>query len=305
MPGYFNLYWDERAGKMLIEVDKFGQEFLYQESMPAGVGSNDIGLDRNQLGRTAIVRFDRSGPRVLLTEVNYSFRANSNDADERRAVRESFAQSVLWGFDVQAEDDGRVLIDATQFFLRDSHGVGARIQQAQQGTYKVDPTRCAFSLERTKAFPKNTEVETIITLTGEPAGAWITDVTPNPESVTVHEHHSFVELPGPGFVSRAFDPRSGFFPMEYMDFATPVDQRIDKRFIERHRITKGGTITYYLDRGAPEPIRSALLDGARWWTQAFEAAGFPNGFKAELLPEGADPMDLRYNVINWVHRATR
>jgi hypothetical protein len=143
----------------------------------------------------------------------------------------------------------------------------------------------------------------------------VRDVTPSPESITVREHHSFVQLPPPGYKPRAYDPRASFFGIGYMDYATPISEPIVKRFIARHRLEKKDPteamseavqpIVYYLDRGAPEPIRSALLEGARWWNQAFEAAGYKNAFRVELMPEGADLMDLRYNVIQWIHRSTR
>jgi hypothetical protein len=305
MAGYFPLYWDEKKGNLYIEVDKLDTEFLYVNSLPAGIGSNDIGLDRGQLGGARIVRFERSGPKVLLIEPNYRYRAITPESAERRAVEQSFAQSVLWGFEVQAEDAGRVLLDATGFFLRDAHGVAAAFQRAKQGTYHVDPSRCALYLPGTKNFPNNTEVEATITLTGEPQGGFIAQVTPSPDAVTVRQHHSFVALPGPGYEPRAFDPRAGYSGIEFADYSAPLGEPMNKRFISRHRLQKGRTLSYYLDRGAPEPIRSALLEGARWWSQAFAAAGFRDAWRVELLPEDADPMDTRYNVIQWVHRATR
>jgi hypothetical protein len=315
LAGYFNLYWDAKAGKLWLEIDKWDSEFLYQSGLPAGVGSNDIGLDRGQLGATRIVRFERSGPKVLLMEENLSFRAVSGDADEKRAVRDSFAESVLWGFTATAEENGRVLVDATDFFLRDAHGVTNALRRAKQGAFKLDASRSAIYLPNTKNFPLNTEVEATLTFTGDEPGRWVRDVTPDPSAITVREHHSFVQLPPPGYKPRVYDPRSSFFGISYMDYATPVTEPIVKRFAARHRLEKRDPavamsepfepIVYYLDRGAPEPIRSALLEGARWWNQAFEAAGYKNAFRVELLPEGADMMDLRYNVIQWVHRATR
>jgi len=314
-PGYFNLYWDAKQGKLWLEIDKWSTEFLYQSGLPAGVGSNDIGLDRGQLGRTAIVRFERSGPKVLLIEENLEYRAVTSDEDERRAVHDSFAESALWGFTVAAEDNGHALVDATDFFLRDAHGIPATLRRTKQGSYKLDPSRCAIYFPRTKNFPLNTEVEATLTFSGDEPGPWVREVTPSPESITVREHHSFVQLPPPGYKPRVYDPRSSFFGIAYLDYATPVSEPIVKRFIARHRLEKKDPkaavsepvqpITYYLDRGAPEPIRSALLEGARWWNQAFEAAGYKNAFRVELMPEGADLMDLRYNVIQWVHRATR
>jgi hypothetical protein len=328
MPGYFPLYWDDKAGKIWLEIDRFDAEFLYVDSLPAGMGSNDLGLDRGQIGGSRIVKFLRSGPRILLLQPNFEFRAVNGSADEKRAVEESFAQSVLWGFDVQAEEDGRVLVDATQFFLRDAHNIPQAIQRAQPigggpqfmgggggSPFRLDASRCAFYLPNTKNFPKNTEVETILTFTGDNPNMFVREVTPSPDAVTVREHHSFVELPGPGYTPRDFDPRAGYFGSSYVDYSAPLGDHIAKRFTNRHRLAKKDPsaavsdavepIVYYLDRGAPEPIRSALLEGARWWNQAFEAAGYRNAFRVELMPEGMDPMDVRYNVIQWVHRYTR
>jgi len=315
LPGYFNLYWDAKSGKLWLAIDKWNTEFLYQSGLSAGVGSNDIGLDRGQLGATCIVRFERSGNKVLLIQENLDYRAVTADPDEQRAVKESFAESVLAGFTVAAEENGSVLVDATDFFLRDAHHVPETLRRTKQGSFHVDPARCAIYLPLTKNFPLNTEVESTLTFAGDDPGPWVRQVTPSPDSITVREHHSFVQLPPPGFKPRAYDPRSSFFGVSYFDYATPISEPIEKRFIARHRLEKKDPsaaisepvqpIVYYLDRGAPEPIRSALLEGARWWAQAFEAAGYKNAFRVELLPEGADPMDLRYNVIQWVHRATR
>src|SRR5687768_15810381 len=313
-PGFFTFYWDAKAGKIWLEIDKWNSEFLYVESLPAGIGSNDIGLDRGQLGDSAIVRFDRSGPRVLLVAPNYRFRANSNNADERLAVKDAFAESTLWGFEVAAEEGGRVLVDATNFYLRDVHEVTTTLQRGQQGTYRLDTSRSAFYLPNTKNFPQNTEVETTLTFTGEPTGGFVRQVVPVPESITVRERHSFVQLPPAGYRPRVLDPRAGYFGIDFMDFATPIEEPITKRFIARHRLQKKDPtarvseavepIVYYVDRGAPEPVRSALLDGARWWNQAFEAIGYKDALRVEVMPEHVDPMDVRYNVIQWVHRST-
>ena len=314
-PGFFTFYWDAKAGKIWLEIDKWNTEFLYVESLPAGIGSNDIGLDRGQLGDSSVVRFDRSGPRVLLVAPNYNFRAYSNNADERLAVKDAFAESTLWGFEVAAEEAGRVLVDATNFYLRDVHQVTNTLQRGQQGNYRLDVSRSAFYLPNTKNFPQNTEVETTLTFTGEPTGQYVRQVVPVPESITVRERHSFVQLPPAGYKPRVMDPRAGYFGIDYMDFATPIVEPITKRFIARHRLQKKDPsarvseavepIVYYVDRGAPEPVRSALLEGARWWSQAFEAIGYKDAFRVEVMPQDADPMDVRYNVIQWVHRSTR
>jgi hypothetical protein len=314
-PGFFPFYWDAKAGKIWLEIDKWNTEFLYVESLPAGIGSNDIGLDRGQLGNSAIVRFDRVGPRVLLVAPNYNFRATTNNPDERLAVKDAFAESTLWGFEVAAEEGTRVLVDATSFYLRDVHQVTNTLQRLQQGTYRLEPSRSAFYLPNTKNFPQNTEVETTLTFTGDPAGQFVREVVPVPEAITVRERHSFVQLPPQGFKPRVFDPRSSFQNVDYMDFATPIEEPVTKRFITRHRLQKKDPsarvseavepIVYYVDRGAPEPVRSALVEGARWWNQAFEAIGYKDAFRVEIMPADVDPMDVRYNVIQWVHRSTR
>jgi hypothetical protein len=315
-PGYFPFYWDAKAGKIWLEIDRWNTEFLYVESLPAGIGSNDIGLDRGQLGQSYVVRFERTGPRILLIASNYGYRAGSDNADERRAVKDAFAESTLWGFELTAEEGGRALVDATTFFVRDAHQIAGTLQRTQQGSFRLDPTRCAFYPANTKNFPKNTEVEATLTFAseGEP-GQYVRQVTPMPQAITVREHHSFVELPPPGFKPRVNDPRSGFFGITYMDFATPISEPITKRYIDRHRLQKKDPsasvsepvkpIVYYVDRGAPEPVRSALIEGASWWNQAFEAIGYKDAFRVELMPAEADPMDVRYNVIQWVHRSAR
>lgn len=313
--GYIEFYYDEKQDKVFLIIDKFNTELFYVESLTAGVGSNDIGLDRNQLGRERVVKFDRRGPKVLLTELNYSYRAISNNAAEKKAVEEAFAQSVLWGFTVIAEEGGRVLVDASDFLLQDAHDVIGTLRNTQQGNYTLDKTRSAFYMPRTKSFPQNSEFEVTLTFTGQPTGGFIRSVTPTPSSVTVREHHSFVQLPDANYKPRKFDPRAGYFSVSYYDYATPISEPIEKRFITRHRLEKKDPraavseavepIVYYMDPGAPEPIRSALMDGAKWWNQAFEAAGYKDAFRVEVLPEDADPMDVRYNLINWIHRSTR
>ncbi|MCL6260985.1 zinc-dependent metalloprotease [Aquiflexum sp. TKW24L] len=313
--GFFTFYTDEDKGKIYLEVDKLDFEFLYVNSMPAGIGSNDIGLDRGQLGRTRIVEFRKAGNKLLLVHKNYDFRAFSDNASEVKSVKDAFAESVLWGFEISNSEGGKFLVDATNFYLQDAHMVGEKLGSAKQGTYKTDPSRSALHYPMTKNFPKNTEVEAIVTLTGTPTGAYIRSVTPSPESVTVRQRHSFIELPDSKYIPREFDTRAGYFHIDYMDFTTPIGEPMVKKYISRHRLEKKDPtaansevvepIVYYLDRGTPEPVRSALLEGGNWWAQAYEAAGFKNAYRVELMPEGADLMDVRYNVIQWVHRSTR
>jgi hypothetical protein len=313
--GYFNFFWDEKEGKIWLEIDKLDKEFLYVHSLPSGVGSNDIGLDRGQIGGQRVVKFIKSGPKILMVQPNYAYRALSQNADERRAVEQAFAQSVLWGFTVSDESNGKYLVDATPFLLTDVHDVIGTLKRTQQGTYTLDASRSAVFLPRTKAFPKNTEFEATLTFTGRPEGEYIRTVAPTASSVTVREHHSFVELPDSNYKPRKADPRSGYIDIQFYDYATPISEPIEKRYILRHRLQKQDPsaaisdpvkpIIYYMDRGAPEPIKSALMEGAAWWNQAFEAAGYRNAFIVKELPEDADPMDVRYNLIQWVHRSTR
>ncbi len=317
--GFVDLYWDDSKGRLLLEIDAFEQPFIYVSSLARGVGSNDLGLDRGQLGNTYLAEFERAGNRVLMVVDNSAYVAESSNADERQAVEEAFARSVIGGFEVLAVKGDRVLVDATDFFLRDAHDVGGRLAATGQGSYQADRLRSAIYLPRTKGFPDNTEIEALVTLGGEPKGQIVATVTPDPQSVTVHQHHSFIRLPEAGYEPLPYDPRSGYidpdgYGLRY-DYAVPIGEPVRQIYAARHRLLKKDPaakvseavepIVYYLDPGAPEPIRSALMEGAMWWNQAFEAAGYKDAFQVKLLPEGADPMDVRYNVIQWVHRSTR
>ncbi|HEX3912059.1 MAG TPA: zinc-dependent metalloprotease [Steroidobacteraceae bacterium] len=323
MPGFLPLHWDARNGRLYLEIPQLDVDVLYFDSLPYGTGSNDLGLDRGQVSAAKVVRFERSGPKILLVRPNQFFRSSAHDPAEQLAVRQSFPESILGGFTVAAENPagsagaGAVLVDATDFFLRDVHGVSEAL--AGQGNYKLDASRSAIAIDATKVFPKNTEVEAILTFVADAPirGSFVAEVTPDAHALTLREHQSFLELPGPGFTPRRFDPRAGYFPFTYRDYTAALGEPLDQLFIVRHRLIKQDPdctqacvpvkpIQYYVDRGAPEPIRSALVEGARWWDQAFQAAGWaPDTFRVEVLPEGADPMDARYNIIQWVHRYTR
>jgi len=327
MDGFFDLYWDQKKGQLLLRIDSIGNEFIYQSYLARGVGSNYLGLDRGQLGATRLVEFYRSGPKILLIEKNTDYRANTDNASERAAVESSFGRSVIWGFEVVAETESSVMVDATAFFLHDSHSLSRRLSRAQQGTYKVDASRSAIFLPRTRAFPDNTEIEAIVSFTGEQKsddkGNVVSDilstVIPDPTSVTVHLHHSFIRLPDDNYELLPYDSRSGIIGSSsgngFNDYAVPIGEPIQTFYGRRHRLEKKNPqadvseavepIVYYVDPGVPEPIRSALVEGASWWNQAFEAAGYRNAFQVKLLPVDADPMDVRYNVIQWVHRSTR
>lgn len=347
--GYVPLYWDERTGSLFIEIVRFESDFLFNTGLAAGLGSNDIGLDRGSGGGARIVSFQRVGPRVLMVQPNMSFRSSSANPLERKSVEDSFAKSVLWGFTVAAETNGRVLVDATDFLLRDVTGAANSLRP---GTYRLDRTRSAFYMARTKAFPKNTEVEMTLTFVNEGAGGRgggaggptqgpgpipesgsggranggggrggglfsgsVASVTPSAEAVTMREHVSLVELPDNNYKPRYDDPRGGYGGLTFVDYSVPIGDPMQVRYVRRHRLEKKDPnaavseavkpIQYWVDSGAPEDVKKALVEGASWWSQAFDAAGFRNAFKVDVLPEGADPMDIRYNMINWVHRSTR
>ena len=314
-PGYFNYYWDESTGNIYLEITQFKNEFLFVNYISQGLGSNDIGFDRGRLGREGVVFFDHIGPKILLVQPNYNFRAISEDQNEQKAINESFAKSTLWGFTIEAESNGKVLIDLTPFILSDNQFLSKYLKDIKQGNFQIDPSRSAINLQRSKNFPQNSEFDATLTFAGDDPGNYIQEVSPTAESFTIYQHLSFIKLPDDNYKKRVNDPRSGFFGISYQDYATPIDEPLVKRFIARHRLEKQflqqekspvkEPIIYYVDNGAPEPIRSALIEGASWWKKAFEAAGFENAYDVKVLPDGIDPMDVRYNVIQWVHRATR
>ncbi|MHC5062570.1 MAG: zinc-dependent metalloprotease [Planctomycetota bacterium] len=303
LPGFFDLYWDEEGEKLLLEIDadQWEQEFMYVISTPANVS----GSNRGSFGGTRVLRFSREGKKIFLIQSNYSYRAESDDPLEVRAVTEAYYPAIIEGFRPHAEGEGKVLIDATDFFM----GSG-------------DRDRSAFYWDRTKNFPKNTEVEVTVTTTssaqataGRGGRAGRGRRGGGSGARTIRRHHSLIALPDDGYKPRKHDQRAGIGGVSFMDYAAPLNQRLGKRYISRHRLHKKDPaaavsepvepIVYYVDSGAPEPVRSALVEGASWWNQAFEAIGFKNAFQVEVLPADADPMDLRYNVILWIHRPSR
>jgi hypothetical protein len=313
--GYFTYYYDSGKDKVFLEIQKLESEFLYVNALSEGIGSNDIGLDRGKLGGGAVVFFRKAGNKILLIQPNQDYRALTDNVEEKNSIKEAFAKSVLHGFVIKEEKDNVYLVDATSFFMQDTFGVANTLSRNGEGNYSLDKSRSAFNMKRTRAFEKNVEFDVLLTFKGKAKGRNLWSVTPDASAVTVYQHHSFVELPDNKYKPREFDPRAGGYPMSYMDYSTPVNESIVKRFIYRHRLEKKNPhaaiseavepIIYYLDPGTPEPIRSALLDGARWWSQAFEAIGYMDAFQVKMLPKDADPLDLRYNVIQWVHRSTR
>ncbi len=315
--GYYNFQYVEESGKILLDVpeERIGEPFLYVTSLAAGVGSNDLGLDRGQLGDQKVVYWYRAGNKLLLIQDNLKYRAISDNKAEQKAVHEAFAESVIYGFVIINAIDGGLQVDMTNFLMRDAHHISSKLRKQKEGEYKLDKTRSTIYKEGLFSFPNNSEFESILTFVGSPKGKHIRSVSPDPYLVSTRQHHSFIALPDDDYEPRVFYPESGYFYTEYYDYATPIEEPLVKKFINRHRLKKKypdqetseavDPIIYYLDPGCPEPIKSALLEGASWWNQAFEAAGYIDAFQIRELPEGAHPLDVRYNVIQWVHRSTR
>ncbi|MFN1835607.1 zinc-dependent metalloprotease [Balneola sp. MJW-20] len=313
--GYFDYYYDAEKARILLVVEDLKKEFLYANYLAAGVGSNDIGLDRSQQGGERVVYFEKRGNKLFLIQPNLSYKAVSDNALERKSVEEAFASSVLHAFNIEATKDGAYLIDLTPYLVRDSHDVSNTLRRRGEGSFTLDKNRSVVYEEGTFNFPMNSEFEVMLTFSGSNPGGQVRSVVPDPNAITVRTHHSFVQLPDDDFEPRKYDPRAGYYATSYMDYAAPIDEPMMQRFINRHRLQKKDPsaekseavepIVYYLDNGTPEPVRSALLDGAEWWNQAFEAAGYINAFQVKILPDDAHPLDIRYNVINWVHRSTR
>lgn len=317
--GFFTFYEDQNKGKIYLEIKELNQEFLLYSAYARGVGANDIGLDRGRLGTSfshlsKVVEFKRRGNKLLLTEKNLDYRASDDNPLEKRAVKESFASSTLFGFEILAQKEDHYLIDVTPFIVHD-RGAAQAIKSTGQGNFSFDESRSGIYFENTNSFPKNTEFESVITLVGDNPGPSLRRVAPSPQYITMHQHVSFVELPDDGYKVREFDPRIGYLGIEYDDYSAAIDEPMTKKLISRHRLIKKHPeqelsepvepIVYYIDNGAPKLIKEALIKGAQWWNEAFEAAGFKNAFQVEVLPADADPSDIRYNVVQWVHRSTR
>ncbi|MBE7173216.1 MAG: zinc-dependent metalloprotease [Williamsia sp.] len=329
--GYFPFYYDEKTGKIYLEISRFDQEFLYFSSLADGVGNG--GPERGQAS-AVLAKFVKMGPKVFLLQPVTNYRSVKGNEDEKKAVENAFAKSVLWGFVPVATEGDRILVDLTPFLIRDSQRIGDdlgtgrgnlgsaiaagnRAGAAGGGGYRLDETRSAVYMDNTKNFPRNTEFEALITFTGSGGGARGGGrgggVAADPAAVSVQMHQSFVELPDGNYTPRKFDPRTGFNAFSYYDFSAPMTEPLQKRFTARHRLHKKDPgaavseavepIVYYIDRGAPELIKKALIEGGSWWNQAFEAAGYKNAFQVKELPADADPMDIRYNVVNWVNRS--
>ena len=313
--GFMNFSYSKDSGKIHLEISNLNEEFLYINSLSRGIGNNDLGLDRGQLGNSRLVFFTKRGNKIFLIQPNTRYVSNSNNKLENKAVEEAFARSILFSFDIIEEKNNKYIIDLSPLLINDAHGVAQRLKYSNSGNYTLNKSMSAIELSRTKAFPKNIEFDVILTFTGNPLGSQVRSVTPSASNITVNQHHSFVELPDDNFQKRKFDPRTSSYPFIVYDYSTPIDEKLEQRYIVRHRLNKKypdkeisepvEPIVYYIDNGTPEPVKSALIEGGSWWNQAFESAGYKDAFRIEILPEDADPMDVRYNLIQWIHRSTR
>jgi hypothetical protein len=313
--GFFNSFYSEKADKIYLEVTDPEASFIYVSALSEGIGSNDLGLDRGQLGATRIVKFKKAGNKLLLVQPNQTYRTITANEMEKKSVEEAFAKSVLFGFPIVETTERGYVIELTPFLMQDAHGVAAILKKKKQGLYKIDVSKSALNMERTRSFPENVDFDVLITLVGKPEGREISSVTPDAKYISVYQHHSFVKLPDDNFSPRKYYPNCGAIATTFMNYAAPIDEPMDVAYCNRHRLEKKDPkapfseakqpIIYYLDNGTPEPVRSALLEGAIWWNEAFEAIGYKDAFQVRMLPDTIDPLDVRYNVIQWVHRSTR
>lgn len=312
--GFLPFYWDAKDGKLLLEVARLDRDFLYSCGLAGGAGTIEASLDRGQLGEMKLVRFARIGPRVLLVQRQLTQRSGVADAERSRVVTESFPDAVLAALPLVAEDGDRLLLDATDFLLNDA-SVLPGLNQAGQGTWRQDAARSALRLERSGAFPKNTEIEALMTFTSDQPGPGFGAVLPDGHTMTLVAHHTFLELPPPGYRTRALDPRIGFFTQSYQDHTAPISEPIARDLVCRWRLARRDSnavvsepvqpIVYYLDRGIPEPEREAIRKATLWWNHAFEEAGYRNALVLQDLPEGATFLDARYSGIEWINRGER
>lgn len=320
--GLFGVRQDSDKGKVSVrlpapDADGVLGRYLYQPGLSAGLGMDGAGLDRSGLGQTQIVVFRKVGNRVFAAFENHRFRAVDADPDQVNAVAASFVSPVVWSAEAtDAGADGSVTVDLSGFLERDAVNVVSRLKRARLGTFKPAPSLGYVDTAQTLVFPDNVEFQTVQTFTSDEPGGELSRVSPETRSVTLAVRHSFIRLPDEGFLPVLHDPRSGTSAqVTVTDFAADLDQPVVSRLARRFRLEKTDPsaarspvkkpIVFYVDRAAPPAIREALIEGGNWWAQAFEQAGYLNAFRVELLPEGAHPMDARYNIISWVHRETR
>lgn len=314
--GFIPVYLDNKSGKILLEIPRDSLRTLMLMSLATGLGSNPIGLDRGANGSENIARFDRNGDHVLVVFENWNYRTSLNNQAHARTIAESFPPSTVGSLPIVSEEGGRLLVDATDFFMRDWLDVTSTLSAQNEGSYSVARDRSSIYRPYTKAFPENTEVDVSLTYvtTGRP-GNTVSAIVPNGQAFTLRQHFSILPLPDDSYKPRVMDPRVGYFGIIFKDYGQPIQNALDQRWASRHRLERVNPsdpnspfkkpITYYIDRGIPEPIRSASIEGAKFWIEAFDRAGLRGAFRVEDLPEGVDPMDARYNVVQWENRNER
>lgn len=313
MDGFIPLRWDAAKGRMLLEISAFDQDILYYVSAATGGGSVELPLDRGVM-YSAVIRFQRVGAKVLVMEINQDYRSLGGDSAHAQGVAESFPTSVLAALPIESDAGGNVVVDATALFMRDAANIEATLKRANQGTYKFDAARSSFYPARIKAFPDNSEIETVATFTGDAPGALVRNTTPDPRAMTMRVHHSFLRAPV-GYTPRTGDPRIGVSTMKFHDYSRPFSEGPETEWVTRWRLEKKDPsaamsepvkpITFYFDPAIPGPIRHAMKAGLLWWNKAFEAAGFVNAIRAEDAPVDMDPMDIRYAYVLWINRDER
>jgi hypothetical protein len=303
--GFVPFYWDAREGRLLLEIHDFRRKFLFGSGLASGAGILDAFLDRGEPGELGLCRFQRVGPRVLLVQEQTTNRSGSSDAELTRVVTESFPTSVLASMPVVAQTGDAVLVDATEFLLRDRQ-VLPLLREANLKGWKQDASLSALNFERTGAFPRNSEIEAVLSFVCDDPPPSIAEVLPDGRTMSLRIHHTFLALPEPGYSPRALDPRVGFITNFYRDQTAPFTEPIERYQITRWRLDAAHPhILYYLDRGIPEPERSAIRDAVLWWNHAFRDAGFPDALEIRDLPVGATFLDARYSGVEWVNRAER
>ena len=320
--GFFDLYIDADANKVLASLpapdeDGVSLRFIYATGLTAGLGSNPIGLDRGAASGGAIVRFRKIGDKIVAEQENWRYRASANVPREKLAVKQSFANSFLWSSDIQSVGpDGHLLVDLSSFLTRDQFDIARALKHGEgAGDYQLVADKSFPDASAALAFPDNVELDAFLTFETSRPNRQTSATAADARAATLILHHSFVRLPDDEYSPRKFDQRTANIGMGFYDYsahlADPIVERRSRRFrLEREDPTAASgpvkkPIIFYVDAGAPEEIRNALIEGASWWAEGFEAAGFEDAYKVEVLPEGAHPLDVRYNVINWVHRQTR
>jgi hypothetical protein len=310
---------DPLTGKIVATFPKPGPDgvsarYIYLTQLGSGLGSAPIGLDRASASDTRILVFRRIGKKVAAEVENSKFIASSGDPDEKHAVDTSFATSTLWMGDVlNTAKDGSYTVDLSGFLARDDLGIPQAIKRGGGGDFKFVPELSAADSNFVKVFPKNAEFAAKLTFRSDEPKPEVTNIV-NGNTLTLVLRHSLIALPEPGYVTRS-DPYGYTIGVQKVDFSAPLGAPIVTDLARRFRLEKVDPaaprspvkkpIVFYIDRSAPEPVRTALEQGVSWWNDAFTAAGFQNAFKVGVLPEGADPLDVRYNVVNWIDRATR